>query len=92
MHIIVSYDVVDDRIRTRLAKALIRYLDRVQKSVFEGKVNYDIYLKIKQSITEIADLEVDSIRIYHLCGRCIPLTEVYGVTTYIPCGEEDEII
>ena len=37
MHLIVTYDIIDDRNRTKLAKALEGFLNRVQKSIFEGE-------------------------------------------------------
>ncbi|MEW6140284.1 MAG: CRISPR-associated endonuclease Cas2, partial [Thermodesulfobacteriota bacterium] len=37
--VVVCYDVVDDRTRTRLAKLMQNYGNRVQKSVFECTVD-----------------------------------------------------
>ena len=38
MHLVLSYDVVENRRRARFHKRLKRYLLPVQKSVFEGPV------------------------------------------------------
>jgi CRISPR-associated endonuclease Cas2 len=37
MHVLVAYDVVDDRRRVRLAQRLTELLHRVQKSVFQAR-------------------------------------------------------
>lgn len=46
MFVVVSYDIVNDRQRQRLAKVLGDYGQRVQKSVFECRVDERLFLKL----------------------------------------------
>lgn len=83
LHLVVAYDVVDDYNRARLAKFLKGYLDHVQKSVFEGEIAERRMEALRQGIRERIDAQVDSVRIYGLCGRCQGVTEVIGTGTYV---------
>lgn len=92
LHLLVAYDVIDDARRTRLAKFLMGYLDRVQKSVFEGKIEDKRLASMKAGIEEIIDQEEDSVRIYDLCARCAPAMVVVGTGVYIEGPDRDVII
>lgn len=92
MHLVVAYDVIDDGRRTRLAKFLLGYLDRVQKSVFEGEIQEGRFDRMRSGITEIIDQDEDSVRIYHLCARCIGAVDVIGAGEYIDAAQDDVII
>ncbi len=78
MFMVISYDVVDDRRRQRLAKTLSDFGHRVQKSVFECDLDDRQYLRLKKKIEELIDWEDDSVRYYSLCGRCRGGVEVSG--------------
>lgn len=91
-HLVIAYDVTDDRTRTRLAKRLQGYMDRVQKSVFEGPVDEGRLEDLRTEIRQTIDAEVDSVRIYSLCARCQGATEVVGTGVYIERDEGDVII
>ena len=47
MFILISYDISDDKKRTRLAKRLKDFGPRVQKSVFEADVKTEELNKLK---------------------------------------------
>lgn len=70
MYIAVAYDVVCDRRRARLAKKLLDFLPRVQKSVFEGNLPPLRFPALERTILKEVDLAEDSVRIYHLCRAC----------------------
>jgi len=90
---VVSYDVVEDRRRIRLAAFLKNFMDRVQKSVFEGPVAEIRLEKLREGVGELIDRECDSVRIYTLCRRCREATEVVGVGVYIePEGPGDVLV
>lgn len=91
MYVVVAYDIVLDKRRTRLAKRLKGFLQRVQKSVFEGEISDDRLADLQEIIWSEIDPTEDSVRIYHLCGRCIPQTDIMGQGVYLG-PEEDEII
>lgn len=67
---IVAYDIPDTPRRTRVAKALERYGERVQYSVFETNLLPDRFAAMRAEIEEVIDPEKDSVRIYQLCGAC----------------------
>ena len=78
MFIVVTYDIVDNRQRLRLAKVLSNYGQRVQKSVFECQLEDRQYLKMRKEIDKLLDLEEDSVRYYFLCASCRRNVEVSG--------------
>lgn len=91
-HLVVSYDVTDDRARARLAKYLLGYFDRVQKSVFEGEIDEDKRAGLPASMASLVDPEQDSVRVYTLCARCRTATEIVGTGTYVEPDDKDVIL
>ena len=79
MFVIVSYDIVDDKQRTKLAKKLCNYGQRVQYSVFECSVNRQQYKEMKKEALKFINTEKDSLRIYRLCCDCKRHIESFGV-------------
>jgi len=92
VYVVVCYDIVSDRRRARVLKRLKGYLPHVQKSVFEGELGEDRLLKLRQTLREEIDPKEDTVRIYRLCARCHPATEVLGVGVYVETGDADEVV
>jgi CRISPR-associated protein Cas2 len=78
MFVVVSYDVVDDRKRAKIAKAMKSYGERVQKSVFECRIDDQQFLRMKKALENIMDMNEDSIRYYFLCKGCVERIEISG--------------
>lgn len=78
MFCIVTYDIPDDRRRTRLAKMLKDYGERVQYSVFECNLNDKLLDKMKQKAEKLLDKELDSLRIYKLTDLQKQDVEIIG--------------
>jgi CRISPR-associated protein Cas2 len=78
MYIVVTYDVTDSPRRTRLAKRLKDYLDRVQKSVFEGELDEGKLRAVEAHVDKLLDEGEDSLRVYVLCAACKRRIRVYG--------------
>lgn len=76
---LVSYDIVDTRRRTKLAKKLLNFGQRVQFSVFECELNPEQFEAMKKQVLPFVDLETDSLRLYRLCETCLQNLESYGV-------------
>lgn len=91
-HLLVSYDIVDDRKRFQLAKYLKGYLDRVQKSVFEGVIADRRLETLKRGIEKRIDRTEDSVRIYTLCERCVSGVEIIGTGVYVEAQDEDVVL
>jgi CRISPR-associated protein Cas2 len=67
---VVSYDIVDDRRRQRIAGMLEAYGRRVQWSVFECHLVSEDREVLQSRLRTEMDLETDSIRWYPLCRWC----------------------
>lgn len=78
MFVVVSYDVVDDRKRTKIAKAMKSYGERVQKSVFECRIDDQQFIRMKKAVESIMDMNEDSVRFYFLCKGCVDRIEISG--------------
>ncbi len=89
MYVIVAYDVSDDRMRARLAKRLLDFLPRVQKSVFEGEVPDHRLGELERTLRDGIDPETDRVRIYSLCRRCRSSVTEIG-SGPLPAGEEED--
>ncbi len=80
MYVLV-YDVVNDRRRNRLHRALKDYGTPVQRSVFEfdlGPKEADaMMLRVEKLINE----EEDTVRLYRLCAACLTETRILGEGT-----------
>jgi CRISPR-associated protein Cas2 len=75
---LVSYDIPDDKRRTRLAKAIKDFGDRVQYSVFECILDDMLFEQMADRITSIIDVNEDSVRIYRMCGSCEKQIQIIG--------------
>jgi len=64
MYLIVTYDISNDKKRNRLAKDLLQFGIRTQKSFFECEVNKKELTIIKQIINRVAEGD-DLVTIYH---------------------------
>jgi CRISPR-associated protein Cas2 len=78
MLILLSYDVPDDRRRTRLAHALKDFGERVQYSVFECRLTPKQLDRLRERVRPLIAPEEDSLRIYVLCAECQGRIESLG--------------
>ena len=78
MLIVVSYDVPDDRRRTRLAHALKDFGERVQYSVFECRLEADTLDKLSRKVKALIDPKENRVRIYRFCLNCEREIEIQG--------------
>lgn len=79
MLVIVSYDIVDTKKRTKLAKKLLNYGLRVQYSVFECDLSAEKIKEMEQTALKFVDLTKDSLRIYRLCDSCRARIDSFGI-------------
>jgi CRISPR-associated protein Cas2 len=70
MFVLISYDIVDNKIRNKVMKFLKDYGTRVQQSVFECTIDTRMYSSIKR--------EKDRVRFYSLCQGCMKKIEISG--------------
>lgn len=78
----ISYDIPDNRRRLKLAKLLLRYGKRVQKSVFEMHLDEKELSGLVHQIERIIREDRDSVRIYRLSGQAA------RTSLWLGCGIE----
>lgn len=89
MLILVSYDVPDDRRRTRLATALLDFGQRVQWSVFEAELTSEQVARLEARVLREIEPAEDNVRIYVVCGECRRRVRLLGVGS--PPAEPPEV-
>jgi CRISPR-associated protein Cas2 len=76
----VVYDIVNDRVRTKVAKICKGYgLYRVQKSAFLGDMNRNQIDEIVLRCKEITNTEKDSIYIFPMCEEDFRKVKMIGI-------------
>ncbi len=91
MTFVVTYDISNDKRRTKLSDLLGTYGVRVNYSVFECELNqtkldkllYEIELK------KLINKKYDSLRFYHLCKNCVPKS--FDIANRADPFEEEEM-
>lgn len=84
---IVSYDIVDDRKRNKAAEALKDYGQRVQKSVYEVRLDAKTLSKLLGRLGEIIDKKTDNVLVYLLCEACVKQKSFIGLKI---AGEDED--
>jgi len=89
---LVSYDIIDNAKRIRLAKKLQDYGQRVQYSVFECSLDAKRCVEMTAKILKLLDPEKDSLRIYQLCAGCCSKISSYGIKKGWEEGDDEKTI
>ena len=77
---VISYDIVADKLRNKIAKTLEDFGRRVQYSVFECNLDEAKYRELHARLALLmTDVEEGSIREYQICQTCEKRTVVIGV-------------
>jgi len=78
-HIVVSYDIRDDKRLTKIGKVMKDYGERVLLSVWECNLTYAQFEEMKRRLESLIDHMEDSVRYYFLCDKCIKKIQVSGL-------------
>lgn len=78
MMYVLVYDVVDDRRRARLHRALKDFGSGVQRSVFELDLSPEEADKMMLRVRKLVSPEEDTIRLYRLCKDCLNEVRIVG--------------
>lgn len=70
MYLVISYDIPDDKRRTKIHKILKSYGQWMQFSVFECDLSETEYAKLRSRLSKLIKPDQDSVRFYFLCGCC----------------------
>lgn len=78
--ILVTYDIENDRRRTKIHKVLEGFGIAVQFSVFECFVDEEDYALMRMKLQKLLDANhpLDSIRYYVLCRNCVERVDIDG--------------
>lgn len=71
MRWVVSYDIVEDGHRRKMARILETWGIRVQYSIFECDLAPEDQRCLSGLLKECLDVETDSLRWYPLCNNCL---------------------
>jgi CRISPR-associated protein Cas2 len=74
----ISYDISEDKRRTKVHKMLKSYGQWMQCSMFECDVTDAQYAKLRARLSQMIKPEEDSIRFYFLCACCQRKVERIG--------------
>lgn len=66
LFIVIAYDVVEDRRRNRVFKALKNHGRHVQYSVFECELRPDVFQTLQKKLASLIDPREDNLRFYFL--------------------------
>lgn len=76
--VVVSYDIPDDRRRTKVMKIVEGYGRRAQYSVFECEVRPADLRELQERLQTVIQDEWDDVRFYGLCDLCLANVTVLG--------------
>jgi len=78
--VLVTYDIENDRRRTKIHKLLEGYGSAVQYSVFECFISDEEYAEMRLRLQRLLDVNhpEDSVRYYVLCRTCVERVEIDG--------------
>jgi CRISPR-associated protein Cas2 len=79
MFTVISYDVVDDKRRTKVLKFLKGYGTHVQYSVFECDLTAQQFLQVQSELRGLIDQHTDSVRCYRLDPVAVRRIQVLGI-------------
>ncbi|KAF0155741.1 MAG: cytoplasmic protein [Syntrophaceae bacterium] len=78
MNMIVAYDIADPRRLMRIAKVMLDYGVRVQKSIFEVSMTPQAFHGLKERVEKIIVEEEDGVKYFPLCEPCAGTVEIIG--------------
>lgn len=90
---VICYDIPDDKRRTKVAKCLDGFGDRIQYSVFEAVLDHALIDKLIGKVDDLIDPDEDQVRVYALCASCARRVRKLGLVEPGPeVGEETVFI
>jgi CRISPR-associated protein Cas2 len=76
---LITYDITEPKRLNATRKFLKEFGLRTQKSVFESDIDNDAIKRIRAWCRDNLDIAADSVRIYHICNRCMDKVVVSGM-------------
>lgn len=90
VYVLIIYDIVENKKRTKLAKFLLGYGFRIQKSCFEAILPENKFQKLLKGLEKFVndEDEINSVRVYKFYSRA----QVYSFGRQMEIESEDVII
>lgn len=85
---VISYDIPEDKRRTKLHRILEGFGDPVQFSVFEAKLTPKTRERMIRLVEKIINTKEDKVRIYYLCASCREKIKLLGSSEKKPFEDE----
>jgi CRISPR-associated protein Cas2 len=92
MNLVIAYDISDPKRLMRVAKIMKDYGLRVQLSIFEAQVGPTVFRQMRQRVQEVILPELDGVKYFHLCEKCMGTLEIIGQGCYIDPDAEYIVI
>lgn len=78
MNMIIAYDIADAKRLVRVAKVMLDYGVRVQKSIFEVEITSPAFRIFRERVEKIIIAEEDGVKYFPLCEKCAGTVEIIG--------------
>lgn len=77
MFVVLAYDISSKK-RAKIEKTCEKHLHHIQKSVFEGEISCANLKRLKNTLANLIDVNVDNVAIYRSEYPAITVKEVIG--------------
>jgi CRISPR-associated protein Cas2 len=88
MNLIVSYDIADPHRLAKIAKIMLDYGSRVQKSIFEVSMRGTAFEEMRRRVEDVIVDEEDGVKYFPVCEKCAGTVEIIGQGIFIDPDEE----
>ncbi|MDO8723669.1 MAG: CRISPR-associated endonuclease Cas2 [Syntrophales bacterium] len=88
MNMIVAYDIADPKRLAKIAKIMLDYGSRVQKSIFEVYVKGRIFDELRRRVEETIVPAEDGVKYFPICEKCSSTVEIIGQGIFVDPDEE----
>jgi len=78
MNMLITYDIANSRRLQRVAKVMLDYGIRVQRSIFEANISPAQFRVLRERTEAEMDFQEDGVKYFPLCKRCDYLWYVVG--------------
>jgi len=80
---IVAYDIADVKRLSKVAKIMLDYGIRVQKSIFEITATEPAFKEMLRRVALVINNEADGVKYFPLCVKCAGTVEIIGQGLYL---------
>ncbi|MDY0261386.1 CRISPR-associated endonuclease Cas2 [Syntrophotalea acetylenica] len=70
MDLLIAYDIANPRRLQRVARIMLDYGTRVQKSIFEVSISERAFTELRRRTEKELDASEDGVKYFPLCARC----------------------